>query len=105
MRALAKAWPLPKAPKRKAPAETIDPSAFVRRLDAARNNSADFEALLDELTKSKALKAGDVAAIANRFRGSSKKYKTRVAAVQDVRKTWLEDQRDAEKVGRIKEVF
>jgi len=105
VRVLQKSWPPPKAQKPKTPTIAADPSAFVKRLDAARDNPAEFQSLLAELLKSKALKAGDVAAIANRFRGSSKKYKTRMMAVEDVKKTWLEDRRDAEKIKKIKEVF
>lgn len=105
VRALNRAWPPPKTAKRKPSVPSVDPVAFFKRLDAARDQPIEFDKLLVELATSKSLKAADVAAIANRFRGSSKRYKARSAAVEDIRKTWLEDRRDIEKVARIGEIF
>jgi hypothetical protein len=105
--AIDKVWPAPKQPKKTKPAApaAADPSQWVSKLRQARANTPAFEALLREIEKSKQLKAPDVAAIANRFRSTTKKYKSRAAAVVEIRKAWLEDQRDAVKVEKADGIF
>ena len=106
VKAIDKAWPKPKAPKFKPPAiVTLDLPHWVERLKRAAADAAEFEQLLTELQKSKALKTTDVSSIANGFRGTSKKYSSRKAAADDVRKAWLEAQRDASKIGDIGRIF
>ena len=104
-----KTWPTPKVAtgkKRKAsPAVPFDPSAWVSKLRQARNDARMFQSLLQELTQSKQLKTAEVIAIANGFRSTSKSYRSRSAAVEDVQKAWLERQRDLEKVRAAGRIF
>jgi ribosome modulation factor len=107
VQAIDRAWPTPKvAPRKRAlPAVPFEPSAWVSKLRQARDDSAMFQSLLQELTKSKQLKTAEVIAIANGFRSTSKSYRSRSAAVEDVRKAWLEGQRDATKVRNVGGIF
>lgn len=106
VRVVDKAWPAPKTPKRKvSPIAPFDPQSWTSRLQHARENASAFESVLVELLKSKQLKTAEVAAIANLFRSTTKTYKSRSAAVEDVRKTWLEGQRDQEKLRKVDSIF
>lgn len=106
VRVIDKAWPKPKAPAKKTtPAPAINPSIWVSRLNEARGDSSSFETLLQSLAKSKQLKATDVVAIANGFRSTTKNYRSKSAAIEDIRKAWMEDRRDSEKAQKTEGIF
>ena len=106
VQAIDKIWPAPNQPKKKKSATfAADPSVWVAKLQQARADTLAFEALLLELEKSKHLKAPDIAAIANGFRSTTKNYKSRAAAVIEIRKAWLEVQRDAVKAENADGIF
>lgn len=107
VRVIDKAWPKPKAPKPKKAqsAAPFDASIWVTRLRQAQSDGRAFQALLTELRKSKQLKGPDITAIANGFRSTTKKYKSKAAAVEDIRKAWMEGLRDAEKVRKVSGIF
>jgi hypothetical protein len=101
---VSKPWPKPAAPKQKTP-PVFDVSSWVGDLRRAQSDASAFQALLDVLAKSKQLKTAEVAAVANHFRGTTKAYKTKAAAVGDVRKAWMEGLRDADKVKKAGGIF
>jgi hypothetical protein len=107
VRVIDKAWPKPKTPtaKKPTPGAPFDPSGWVARLYQARDDGATFQELLQELAKSKQLKAAEVAAIANGFRSTTKSYKSKSAAVEDLRKAWMEGRRDADKARKVDGIF
>ncbi len=107
--AIDKAWPKPKVkapPKRKLPrVAAIDPSQWLSKLREARGDSGTFEQLLAELAKSKQLKLPDVAAVANGFRSTNKSYRSKQLAIDDIRRAWIEERRDYEKLQSAKGIF
>jgi hypothetical protein len=107
VKVIDKAWPKPKAPQKKKTAVVtpVDQSVWVAKLQRARGDAPAFEALLIELAKSKQLKLADVVAIANGFRSTTKVYRAKSAAVEDIRKSWMQEQRDNEKARKADDIF
>lgn len=104
VKVVSKPWPKAVAPKKKT-LVAFDVSGWVGKLRSAQSDASAFQTLLDALAKSKQLTTADVAAVANDFRGTTKTYKTKAAAVGDVRKAWMEGLRDADKVKKAGGIF
>lgn len=107
--ALQKAWGKAAAkriakPVPALPTAAAKPADYIARLKKAANQQA-FMQILEEVRSTKALKTADVMEIANAIRGTTKKYKTRTAAIEDLKKSWNEHQRDKTKLRNIDGIF
>lgn len=107
VRVIDKAWPKAKAPSKKksTASTTFDPTTWVAKLRQSQENEYAFQTLLQELAKAKALKFAEVSAIANGYRSTTKTYRSKAAAVEEIRKAWLESQRDAVKIRSSDGIF
>jgi len=60
-------------------------------LTSAANNNENFDATLDELDKNKSIKTDDLAAIAKRFLGTERTFKTKAEIIRAIRSRQLQD--------------
>lgn len=106
--ALEKAWKK-KTGSKKAPlanaASILNPAEVVAQLNERRGDPLAFEQTLNSLSTNKAVKPADAADIANAFRGTSAKFRSKAAAIDAIRHAWKEWQRDVSKSTLIREIF
>lgn len=70
---------------------------FVRELQGAKNDNSSFEAIVERMKKSKAIKIGEATAIASKFLGEPKSFKSKPEAAKAILKRQIGDRRAAER--------
>ena len=93
------------SPRVRAPsAAPFEGRQWVDKIQASTTQH-DVESVLKELATTKQLKAAEVAAIANAFRKTTTKYKSKAAAIDSIRDAWREARRDVGKASGASGVF